>query len=340
MVLNKSQLMMYKKYNGVLSDISDFTNIDWNSILADSGYDADTNFGDYWGNYDLKENITIQTLPIGFLSSEDYGVRITKAKDTDGCDIIILTSDASTPMFLMSPIVQIGQDIYYLPFDYFVKILELNIVNIDKLPSDAHARMQDQYHKNIHDIYTRAQETPLVTKINEAKVSYTNDCRDFVYQNPDNMNELIFVKLYINKLMQHYRTMNRQSPLYIRERAIQGRQISIFNAHPAMELLTQEQYKAKPYGVGYYGSSIYSAMMSANNSAIHYHIAVDSVENRLKAHFMTSSNKNTEPFYYDYGVSDKFYQFRLNLNSGNSGVRIEYCSSNTYTPEGLVQCLD
>lgn len=337
MVLNKSQMMMYKKYNGVLSDISDFTNIDWNSLLVDGKYDKD--FGDYSSNYDLKENITIQTLPIGFLSSEDYGMRITKAKDTDGGDIIILTSYASTPMFLMSPIVQIGQDIYYLPFDYFVKILELNIVNLDKLLSDVRARMQDQYHKNIHDIYTKAQDTPLVTKINDAKVSYTNDCRDFVYQNPGNMNELIFVKLYINKLMQQYRTMNKQSPLYIRERPIQGKQISIFNAHPAMELLTQEQYKAKPYGVGYYGSSIYSAMMSANNSAIHYHIAVDSVENRLKAHFMTSSNKNTKPFYYDYGVSDKFYQFRLNLNSGNSGVRVEYRSSNTYTPEDLVQCL-
>lgn len=338
MTLNKSQMMMYKKYNGSPSNISDFTNIDWNSLLVDGKYDKD--FGDYSSNYDLKENITIQTLPIGFLSSEDYGARITKAKDTDGGDIIILTSEASTPMFLMSPIVQIGQAIYYLPFDYFVKILELNIVNLDKLSSDVRVRMCEQHHKNIHDIYTKAQETPLVTKINEAKVSYTNDCRDFVYQNPDNMNELIFVKLYINKLMQHYRTMNKQSPLYIRERAIQGRQITIFNAHPAMELLTQEQYKAKPYGVGYYGSSIYSAMMSDNNSAIHYHIAVDSVENRLKAHFMTSSNKNTEPFYYDYGVSDKFYQFRLNLNSGNSGVRVDYCSSNTYTPEGLVQCLD
>lgn len=337
MMLNKSQMMMYKKYNGVLSDIIDFTNIDWNSLLVDGKYDKD--FGTYTSDYDLKDNITTQTLPIGFLSSEDYGALITKAKDTDGGDVIILTSRMSTPMFLMSPIVQIGQDIYYLPFDYFAKILELNIINLDKLSSDVHTRMRDQYHKNIHDIYTKAQKTPFVTNICDTKVSFTSDCREFVYQNPNNMNELIFVKLYINKLMQHYRTMNRQSPLYIKERAIQGRQITIFNAHPAMKLLTKEQYKAKPYGVGYYGSSIYSAMMSANNSAIHYHIAVDSVENRLKAHGMTSRNKNAEPFYYDYGVSDKFYQFRLNLNSGNSGVRVEYCSSNTYTPEDLVQCL-
>lgn len=338
MTLNKSQMMMYKKYNGVLSDISDFTNIDWNSLLVDGKYDKD--FGDYSSNYDLKENITTQTLPIGFLSSEDYGALITKAKDTDGGDIIILTSYMSTPMFLMSPIVQIGQDIYYLPFDYFVKILELNIVNLDKLSSDVRVRMRDQYHKNIHEIYTKAQETPLVTKINDPKVSYTNDCRDFVYQNPDNMTELIFVKLYINKLMQQYRTMNKQSPLYIRERPIQGKQIAIFNAHPAMELLTQDQYNAKPYGVGYHGSSMYSVMMSGQNSSFHYHIAVDSVENRLKAHAMTSNNKTTPPFYYDFGVSDKIYQFRLNLNSGNSGVRVEYCSLNTYTPEGLVQCLD
>lgn len=337
MVLNKSQMMMYKKYNGVLSDISDFTNIDWNSLLVDGKYDKD--FGDYTSNYELKDNITTQTLPIGFLSSEDYEARITKAKDTDGGDIIILTSYMSTPMFLMSPIVQIGQDIYYLPFDYFAKILELNIVNLDKLSSDVRVRMCEQYHKNIHEIYTNAQETPLVTKINDAKVLYTNDCRDFVYQNPDNMNELIFVKLYINKLMQHYRTMNKQSPLYIRERPIQGKQIAIFNAHPAMELLTQEQYNAKPYGVGYSGSSMYSVMMSAQNSAVHYRIAVDSVENRLKAHAMTSNNKTTPPFYYDFGVSDKIYQFNINLNSGNSGVRIEYSSSNTYTPEGLVQCL-
>lgn len=337
MMLNKSQMMMYKKYNGVLSDIIDFTNIDWNSLLVDGKYDKD--FGTYTSDYDLKDNITTQTLPIGFLSSEDYGALITKAKDTDGGDVIILTSRMSTPMFLMSPIVQIGQDIYYLPFDYFAKILELNIINLDKLSSDVHTRMRDQYHKNIHDIYTKAQKTPFVTNICDTKVSFTSDCREFVYQNPNNMNELIFVKLYINKLMQHYRTMNRQSPLYIKERAIQGRQITIFNAHPAMKLLTKEHYKAKPYGVGYYGSSIYSAMMSANNSAIHYHIAVDSVENRLKAHSMTSRNKNAEPFYYDYGVSDKFYQFRLNLNSGNSGVRVEYCSSNTYTPEDLVQCL-
>lgn len=337
MVLNKSQMMMYKKYNGVLSDISDFTNIDWNSILVDGKYDKD--FGDYSSNYDLKDNITTQTLPIGFLSSEDYGTRITKAKDTDGDDIIILTSYMSTPMFLMSPIVQIGQDIYYLPFDYFVKILELNIVNLDKLSNDVRTRMCEQYHKNIHEIYTNAQETPLVTEINVAKVSYTNDCRDFVYQNPDNMNELIFVKLYINKLMQHYRTLNKQSPLYIRERAIQGRQITIFNAHPAMELLTQDQYNAKPYGVGYYGSSMYSVMMSGTNSAFHYHIAVDSVENRLKAHAMTSSSKTTLPFYYDFGVSDKIYQFKLNLNSGNSSTKVDYRSSNTYTPEDIVQCL-
>ena len=337
MMLNKSQMMMYKKYNGVLSDIIDFTNIDWNSLLVDGKYDKD--FGDYSSNYDLKENIITQTLPIGFLSSEDYGALITKAKDTDGGDIIILTSYMSTPMFLMSPIVQIGQDIYYLPFDYFVKILELNIVNLDKLSSDVRVRMCDQYHKNIHEIYTKAQETPLVTKINDAKVSYTNDCRDFVYQNPDNMNELIFVKLYINKLMQQYRTMNKQSPLYIRERPIQGKQISIFNAHPAMELLTQDQYNAKPYGVGYHGSSMYSVMMSGQNLAVHYHIAVDSVENRLKAHAMTSNNKTTPPFYYDFGVSDKIYQFKLNLNSGNSSTRVEYRSSNTYTPEDIVQCL-
>lgn len=338
MMLNKSQMMMYKKYDGKLTDIIDFTNIDWNSLLVDGKYDKD--FGTYTSDYELKDNITTQALPIGFLSSEAYGVLITKAKDTDGGDIIILTSSMATPMFLMSPIVQIGQDIYYLPFDYFAKILELNIVNLDKLSSDVRVRMRDQYHKNIHEIYTKAQETPLVTKINDPKVSYTNDCRDFVYQNPDNMNELIFVKLYINKLMQQYRTMNKQSPLFIKGRLIKGKQIAIFNAHPAMELLTQDQYNAKPYGVGYHGSSMYSVMMSGQNSAVHYHIAVDSVENRLKAHFMTSSNKNTEPFYYDYGVSDKFYQFRLNLNSGNAGVRVEYCSSNTYTPEGLVQCLD
>lgn len=134
MILSKSQMMMYKKYNGVLSDIIDFTNIDWNSLLVDGKYDKD--FGTYTSNYDLKDNITTQTLPIGFLSSEDYGALITKAKDTNGGDIIILTSRMSTPMFLMSPIVQIGQDIYYLPFDYFVKILELNIVNLDKLSSD------------------------------------------------------------------------------------------------------------------------------------------------------------------------------------------------------------
>lgn len=337
MMFSKSQMMMYKKYNGNPSDISDFTNIDWNSLLVDGKYEKD--FGDYTSNYSIKDNVSIQTLPIGFLSSEDYGVRNTKAKDTDGGDIIILTSHAPTPMFLMSPIVQIGQDIYYLPYEYLVKILELNIVNIDKLPAEVHTRMHGQYHKNIHDIYTKAQETILVSKISDAKVSYTNDCQDFVYQNPDNMNELIFVKLYINKLMQHYRTMNRQLPLYMRGHTIQSRQITIFNAHPAMDLLTKEQYKTKPYGVGYYGSSIYSVMLSGQNSLTHYHIAVDSVENRLKAHFMTSSNKNTEPFYYDYDVSNKIYQFRLNLNSGISGVYVEYCSSNTYTPEDLVQCL-
>lgn len=337
-MISKSQMMMYKKYDGVLSDITDFTNIDWNSLLVDGKYEKD--FGTYTSNYDLKDNITTQTLPVGFLSSEDYGARITKAKDTDGGDIIILTSHQRRPMFLMSPIVQIGQDTYYLPFEYLVKILELNIVNIDKLPNDACVRMRDQYHKNIHGIYTNAQETPLVTKINEAKVSRTNDCRDFVYQNPDNLKELIFVKLYINKLMQNYRIMNTQTPLYIRERLIQHEPITIFNAHPAMKLLTQEQYKNKPYSVGYYGSSIYSVMMSGQNSSTHYHIAVDSVENRLKAHAMTASNKNTPPFYYDYGVSNKIYQFALNLNSGHSTVRIDYRSSNTYSPEDLVQCLD
>ena len=338
MILNNSQMMLYKKYNGNPSDISDFTNIDWNSLLVDGKYEKDT--GTYTSNYELNKSLVTQTLPVGFLNYEDYGARIIKAKDTDGDDIIILTNYQRQPMFLMSPIVQINQDVYYLPFDYFVKILELNIVNLDKLPSDAHVSMHDQYHKNIHEIYTNAQETPLVTKINEAKVSRTNDCRDFVYQNPDNLNELIFVKLYINKLMQNYRIMNTQAPLYISERLIQHEPITIFNAHPAMELLTQEQYKNKPYGVGYYGSSIYSVMMSSQNSSTHYHIAVDSVENRLKAHAMTASNKNTPPFYYDYGVSNKIYQFALNLNSGHSTVRIDYRSSNTYSPEDLVQCLD
>lgn len=339
MTFDEIQIMMYKKYNGNPCNIVDFTNIDWKSLLSDEYRNTDFLF-DISRNYSLKDGITVRALPIRWLSSPEHGIAITKAKDTDGDDIIILESKQMQSMIFMTPIVQIKQDIYYLPFTYLMKILELNFVNLDKLPSEVYTRMRDQYHKNINAIYTEAQKTvPALDMTKNDKVSYVIDTQDFVYQNPDNLNELVFVKLYINKLMQNYRRLTRYSPLYMRDKSIKGRRISIFNAHPAISMLTQAGYENRPYSVGYYGSSIYASVLATNDAYKHYHIAVDSVENRLKANRMTAGGNNIQPFYYDYGVTNKIYQFGLNLNGGNSSVRIYKKSTNAYDPEDLVQCI-
>lgn len=306
-------VLVYVKYTKT-EDITDFVNIDWNS-------------------FDLS-NVTLSSIDVNFdqelvfkRSSSSGTIYMAKGKSEQNDDIIMLRHFGNSYNIIgTSPIMQFDGDIYYIPYLHFKKMLEVTLVNIDKLPND---KLEKLYIKQIETIAEQIHsQMDLAIDIRDA-VGIESEI--FWYQDKTNLTKFMFGKLYTNKILSIFE--NKSYSYYLRKYLNDKNDFEVFNSY-FVEKLTKSEYKNLPY-MEDYTSKIqpYNYIYYSNYNKVY--ILEDSIENRIRAHLLNNVF-NSSPYYYDFEGSKYLYEFNDNGFTGNITYRT--ISSSSYELEDIVKC--
>ena len=288
-------------------DIVDFVNIDWQS-------------------FDVNET-TVDFIEVEIdqkLNSRNLEIYLHKGKSENGDELILLNTDSYRYNKIgQSPLLQLGDDLYYIPYLHFKKMLEASLINIDQLPDDELKRLYmkqiEHYAQNIVD------QKELSFDIKACIVD-----NDFWYQDKNNFTKFVFGRFYTNKILSIFD--NRNINRYLNLNYNLKYPFEIFDSYFTDEM-TKNEFKNLAYLQGYNGSvQPYNYIYNNHDKA---HIAEDSIENRIRAHLLNEVFDGS-PYYYDFEGDKHLYEFSTNEMGTMKYKRV---SSSPYELSDIVACL-
>lgn len=305
-------VMAYVKFT-TEDKITRFANIDWKSL----NYSKTTP--------DFIE-VTIDQMIRYYNSSSNAKSDLLFAKSTNEEDMVILKNNNSyLSVLAKSPIIQLGEDVYYVPFLQFKKMLEASLINIDQLPQDELKRL---YEKQILNAVANIKnQSDLSFDIVDMSGESNHEYRKFWYQDKDDFTKFIFGRFYFNNILSILsgKYLNDFLRVYRDKQAFE-----VFNSYFADELSTYE-YEKRSYMQGYTGVAPYDNLYNENSV---YNVAERSVDNRIRMH-LQNEVFNSEPYFYDYEGDKYLYQFGANPYGS---MKYSIASSKPYELEDIVKC--
>ena len=271
-------VMVYAKFT-IIDNLTNFVNIDWQTVNH---------------NKNIANVVSVkvdQTIYNQYYGSQK-GNKLFFAKSTKNDDLLIINNSISdvSHIFDKSPIIQFGDDVYYVPFLQFKKMLEVSLVNIDQLPQD---KLKELYISEIVKVVdNKKSQKDLGFDINNPE---EGKAKHFYYQDQNDPMKLVFGKLYLNRILTYY--MDRC------HKNINGRKkwnepyliFNVFNSY-FKDLLSEDEYANLDYLNDYNDFNPYHQIYHNGNR---YPIIEDSMENRIKLHIINDVF-DTRPLYYDY----------------------------------------
>ena len=315
-------VMVYVKFTKK-ENIKDFVNIDWTTVdlKVTQHVDSTQDFIDVTVNQKLNSECI-------HMYDDLYYI---KGKSTQGDDLVILFSNKGTDFNVIgkSPIIQLNDNLYYTSFLYFRKMLEVSLVNIDKLPQN---ELETLYNAQIYKLaQNKLSQKELAINITQKHNYNDKGYKTFWYQDENDPTKLIFGRFYFNKILSIFERNLEYNYLIVRN-PTKYHNFNLFNSYFTKEL-TRDEFKNLAYLQGYNGKVQPYNFIYHNRNKIY--IMEDSIENRIKAHLLNNVF-NSSPYYYDYEGDKHLYTFHTN-SSGN--ITIENISGSAYELKDIINCL-
>ena len=305
-------VMAYVKFT-TADQITRFANIDWKSL----NYNKTTP--------DFIE-VPISQMIRYYNSSSNAKSDLFFAKSTNDEDMVILKNTNSYLSVIgKSPIIQLGDNVYYVPFLQFRKMLEASLINIDQLPQD---ELQRLYEKQILNAVENIQsQNELSFDIANMSGLSNHEYKKFWYQDMNDFTKFVFGRFYFNNILSILanKYLNDFLKAYRDKQAFE-----VFNSYFVDELSAWE-YEHRSYMQGYTGLAPYDNLYNDN---LFYNVAERSVDNRIRMH-LQNEVFNSEPYFYDWEADKYLYQFSTNPYGS---MKHKVVSASHYELEDIVKC--
>ena len=286
------EMMAYAKYSPNEAFI-DFLNVDWSSFQNS----LNSKILDIYVDFDIIiSHNNIKTIHVTTINHGKAIMLHTNRSSYRTSQFNILT--------LNSALVQINDELYYLPFEQYYKLLQMSFYNIDELPKE---QLRDLYYEQIKAVYHKRNDDLSFDIVDDTEAF------KFWYQSTDNKRQLNFGRFYPSYCL--FELANKLvSQLHFDDDDVK---FELFNKFPDSQILTQDEFKALDYGFAYsqkqsYFSTIINRSDKTKRSKLHFRALetnTNVIENRIKFHHL--NNIMGRVYYYDVNNTKSLYYFDI-----------------------------